>query len=261
MEQNKALLVVSFGTSYPETRAKTIEKLEAVLQAAFPERKLYRAWTSKMIIARVGREQDLQVDTVAEALARMQADGIEDVLVQPTHILPGVENDLMLEELRAQAGNFAQLSVGQPLLADVEDMFKTIDIVADELDGEPDKALVLMGHGTSHQVNPIYAALDYMFKDVGHSNIFVGTVEAYPALDNVLSLLAKTPYRRVRLAPLMIVAGDHATNDMAGDEPDSWKCRLQEAGYQVDCVLRGLGEMDGIADIFVQHAEAAQPLR
>ena len=119
---------------------------------------------------------------------------------------------------------------------------------------------MLMGHGTSHQINPIYAALDYMFKDVGHTNIFVGTVEAYPALDNVLSLLAKTPYRRVRLAPLMIVAGDHAANDMAGDEPDSWKSRLQDAGYQVDCVLRGLGELDGIADIFVQHAEAAKPL-
>ena len=260
MEQNKALLVVSFGTSYPETRAKTIEKLEAALQAAFPERKLYRAWTSGMIIDKVGKEQGLQVDTVAEALARMLADGVDDLLVQPTHILPGVENDLMLAELQAQAAKFAQLSVGQPLLAEAADMFKTIDVVVKELDGEPDKALVLMGHGTSHQINPIYAALDYMFKDVGHTNIFVGTVEAYPALDNVLSLLAKTPYRRVRLAPLMIVAGDHAANDMAGDEPDSWKSRLQDAGYQVDCVLRGLGELDGIADIFVQHAEADKPL-
>ncbi len=112
MEQNKALLVVSFGTSYPETRAKTIEKLEAALQAAFPERKLYRAWTSGMIIDKVGKEQGLQVDTVAEALARMLADGVDDLLVQPTHILPGVENDLMLAELQAQAAKFAQLSVG-----------------------------------------------------------------------------------------------------------------------------------------------------
>ena len=174
MEQNKALLVVSFGTSYPETRAKTIEKLEAALQAAFPERKLYRAWTSGMIIDKVGKEQGLQVDTVAEALARMLADGVDDLLVQPTHILPGVENDLMLAELQAQAPKFAQLSVGQPLLAEAADMFKTIDVVVKELDGEPDKALVLMGHGTSHQINPIYAALDYMFKDVGHTNIFVG---------------------------------------------------------------------------------------
>ena len=182
MEQNKALLVVSFGTSYPETRAKTIEKLEAALQAAFPERKLYRAWTSGMIIDKVGKEQGLQVDTVAEALARMLADGVDDLLVQPTHILPGVENDLMLAELQAQAAKFAQLSVGQPLLAEAADMFKTIDVVVKELDGEPDKALVLMGHGTSHQINPIYAALDYMFKDVGHTNIFVGTVEAITLL-------------------------------------------------------------------------------
>lgn len=260
MEQKKALLVVSFGTSYPETRAKTIERLEAALQAAFPERQLFRAWTSKMIIARVGQEQGLHVDTVTEAMARLRAEGFTDVLVQPTHILPGVENDLMLADIKAQAEGFAQITVGQPLLAEADDMFETVDIVAKELDGQPDCALVVMGHGTSHQINPVYAALDYMFKDAGHANIFVGTVEAYPSLDNVLRMLAKTPYRRVRLAPLMIVAGDHATNDMAGDEPDSWKCRLQEAGYQVECLVRGLGELQRIADIFVAHAKAAKPI-
>lgn len=260
VNSKKAVLVVSFGTSYAETRAKTIDKLEAAVAAAVPERRLYRAWTSKMIINKVRERDGLQVFTVAEALRQMQADGVEDLLVQPTHILPGVENDLMLADIKAQAENFASLAVGQPLLSSTEDMFTMIDIVAQELDDEPDTALVLMGHGTEHYMNPVYAALDYMFKEVGHSNIFVGTVEAYPALDNVLSLLKKTPYLSVRLAPFMIVAGDHANNDMAGEE-DSWKSRLEEAGYKVDCVLRGLGEFDGVAELLCQHALAAKPLK
>jgi len=261
MENKKALLVVSFGTSYAETRAKTIDKLEAALAAALPERRFYRAWTSKMIIAKVNRRDGLQIPTVAEALRQMQADGVTDLLVQPTHILPGKENDLMLAEIRAQLAGFERVAVGQPLLTSGEDMFKTIDIVAEELDNVPDVALVLMGHGTGHQVNTSYAALDYMFKDRGHCNIFVGTVEAYPGLDNVISLLSKTPYSRVRLAPFMIVAGDHANNDMAGDGPDSWKNRLLEAGYTVECTLRGLGESEQIAQLFCAHALAAERIK
>ena len=262
MEKNqKAVLVVSFGTSYPETRAKTIDKLEAAIAAAVPERRLYRAWTSKMIIEKVRRRDGLQIPTVAEALQQMQADGITDLLVQPTHILPGVENDLMLADIQAQAQNFAHISVGRPLLSSTEDMFRVIDIVAEELDNIPDMALVLVGHGTGHSINPVYAALDYMFKEVGHSNIFVGTVEAYPGLDNVMSLLRKTPYLSVRLAPFMIVAGDHAINDMAGDEADSWKSQLEEAGYKVECVLRGLGESERIAELFCQHAQNAERIK
>lgn len=262
MEKNqKALLVVSFGTSYPETRAKTIDKLEAAIAAVVPERRFYRAWTSKMIIAKVNSRDGMGVQTVAEAMRQMQADGITDLLVQPTHILPGVENDLMLADIQAAADGFEHIAVGRPLLASTEDMFKIVDIVADELDNIPDMALVLMGHGTEHITNTAYAALDYMFKDVGHSNIFVGTVEAYPGLDNVMGMLAKTPYLRVRLAPFMIVAGDHATNDMAGDEPDSWKSRLADAGYNVEIMLRGLGESDRIAEMFCQHALAADKIK
>ncbi len=260
-KSKKAVLVVSFGTSFAETRAKTIDKLEAAVAAAFPERRLYRAWTSKMIINKVRSRDGMQISTVAEVLQQMQADGVDDLLVQPTHILPGVENDLMLADIQAQAENFAHLAVGQPLLSSTDDMFKMIDIVAQELDNEPDTALILMGHGTKHYINPVYAALDYMFKEVGHSNIFVGTVESYPNLDNVLGLLKKTPYLSVRLAPFMIVAGNHVINDMAGDEADSWKNRMEEAGYKVDCLQCGLGEFDGVADLLCQHALAAQTIK
>lgn len=260
-QTNKAVLVVSFGTSYPETRAKNIDNLENAIAAALPERRFYRAWTSKMIIAKVNSRDNLQVRTVAEALKQMQDDGITDLLVQPTHILPGVENDLMLADIQAAADKFEHLAIGKPLLSSTEDMREIVDIVAEELDNIPDMALVLMGHGTEHQMNVAYAALDYMFKEIGHSNIFVGTVEAYPGLDNVLGLLRKTPYLKVRLAPFMIVAGDHATNDMAGDEADSWKNRLEAAGYNVECVLRGLGESEQVAKMFCKHALNAEQIK
>jgi sirohydrochlorin cobaltochelatase len=258
MQKNqKALLVVSFGTSFHDTREKTIDKLERDIQAAFPDRKLYRAWTSKMIIAKLLRRDGIHIDTVSEAMARMLADGVTDVLVQPTHILGGVENDFMTADVLAFADKFAKIAIGDPLLVETEDIFKTIEAVVSELAPADDRTLVLMGHGTTHQTNTVYAALDYMFKDAGHANVFVGTVEAYPTFENVLRMLKASGYKKVTLAPFMIVAGDHATNDMAGADEDSWKSMLEAEGYEVECVLRGIGEFEGIGAIFREHAEKA----
>jgi sirohydrochlorin cobaltochelatase len=258
MQENKALLVVSFGTSFHDTREKTIDKLERDIHAAFPDRKLYRAWTSKMIIATLERRDGIHVDMVSEAMAHMLADGVTDVLVQPTHILGGVENDLMTADVRAFADKFAKIAIGDPLLIETEDIFKTIEAVMSELAPADDQALVLMGHGTTHQTNTVYAALDYMFKDAGHKNVFVGTVEAYPTFENVLRMLKASDYKRVMLAPFMIVAGDHATNDMAGADEDSWKSMLEAEGYEVECVLRGIGEFAGVAGLLREHAEKAE---
>ncbi|MDO4542065.1 MAG: sirohydrochlorin cobaltochelatase [Bacillota bacterium] len=254
----KALLVVSFGTSYDSTREKTIDKLEEELSAAFSECTLYRAWTSKMIIKKILKRDGIKINTVTEAMERMLADGIEDVLIQPTHILSGVENDLMTEEALAFEDRFAKSSFGEPLLMYTDDFLATVKAVAEEFKELPaNEALVFMGHGTTHQANSVYAALDYIFKAEGYKNIFIGTVEGYPDFDTMLKMLKETEYKKVTLAPFMVVAGDHATNDMAGEDEDSWKSQLEDSGYDVHCVLKGLGEYSGIRQIFIDHAVKA----
>ena len=253
-KNTKSILVVSFGTSYDDTREKTIDKLEEDLQNAFPDRKFYLAWTSKMIIKKIWKRDGIKIHTVTEAMEEMLADGIRDVVIQPTHILGGVENDFMTEDAMAFADQFDSIVIGDPLLIETEDYFATIDAVTAEYDVPKDEALVFMGHGTTHQTNSVYAALDYMFKDSGHENYFMGTVEAYPEFENMLKLLKKSPYQKVTLAPFMIVAGDHANNDMAGDEDDAWKTMLEKEGYEVSCVLKGLGEIPAIRRIFTEHA-------
>lgn len=254
----EALLVVSFGTSYDSTRKKTIDKLEEQLSAEFPDRTMYRAWTSKMIIKKILKRDGIKINTVTEAMEEMAAAGIEDVLIQPTHILSGVENDFMTNDALAFKDRFKSIIFGDPLLMYTEDFLATVKAVAEEFSYlARDEALVLMGHGTTHQTNAVYAALDYIFKAQGHNNVFVGTVEGYPDFDTMLGFLKKTDYKKVTLAPFMIVAGDHASNDMAGDDEDSWKSLLEAEGYRVNCVLKGLGEYPGIRRIFVDHAVKA----
>lgn len=254
----QALLVVSFGTSYDSTREKTIDKLESKLSAAFPDRTMYRAWTSKMIIKKILNRDGIKINTVTEAMEQMAADGIEDVLIQPTHILSGVENDFMTNDALAFKDKFKSITFGDPLLMYTDDFLATVSAVAEEFSHlAQDEALVLMGHGTTHQTNAVYAALDYIFKAQGHNNVFVGTVEGYPDFDTMLDFLKKTEYKKVTLAPFMIVAGDHASNDMAGDDEDSWKSLLEAEGYSVNCVLKGLGEYPAIGQVFVDHAVKA----
>ena len=212
----KGLLAVSFGTSVNETREKTIDAIERELAAACPDCQLYRAWTSRMIIRKLKQRDQMQIDTVKEAFARMLADGITEVMVQPTHVIKGIENEQMMEEIRSFSEHFEKISVGEPLLSSEEDFRKVIEAVMEEQeDLEEQEALVFMGHGTEHHVNPVYAALDYMFKDLGYENVHVGTVEAYPSFASVLRLVKASDVKKVRLAPFMVVAGDHAMNDMA----------------------------------------------
>ena len=257
----KGLLAVSFGTSVNETREKTIDAIERELAAACPDCQLYRAWTSRMIIRKLKQRDQVQIDTVKEAFARMLADGITEVIVQPTHVIKGIENEQMMEEIRSFSEHFEKISVGEPLLSSEEDFRQTITAVMEEQeDLEEQEALVFMGHGTEHHVNPVYAALDYMFKDLGYKNVHVGTVEAYPSFASVLRLVKASAVKKVRLAPFMVVAGDHAMNDMAGGEEDSWKSLLEAEGYEVTCVLKGLGEYKGIQKLYAEHAKNAKPL-
>lgn len=255
----KAILAVSFGTSHNDTREVTIDAIEKDMQAAFPEYPLYRAWTSKMIINKVNKRDHVHIDTVKEAMEKMRADGITDVLVQPTHVINGIENDIMKEEALSYREDFHSISFGDPLLTSEQDNREVLEAVAEEFSWlKEDEVLVLMGHGTTHYANSIYAALDYTFKDKGHKNIFLGTVEAYPSMESIMKLVRKYAPSKVVLAPFMIVAGDHAKNDMAGDDPESWYSQFKEAGYEVEAVIKGLGEYPGIRKILVNHLKALE---
>lgn len=256
--KKKALLAVSFGTSVNETRKKTIDAIEADFRKAFPGHTLYRAWTSKMIIKKLEKRDGIRIDTVAEAVERMRADGVTDVTVQPTHVINGIENDQMAADVLAKKDSFASVRFGAPLLTSDEDSAAVIRAVMEEFPGlTKEDALVFMGHGTTHYANTIYAALDYRFKDMGYRNVFLGTVEAYPSMETLMKMVREYGARRVILAPFMVVAGDHAMNDMSGDDPDSWRSRFESEGFQVECVMKGLGEYPGVRSLYIRHVQDA----
>ena len=253
-ENHKAILVVSFGTSYEATRKVTIEAIEKDIANAYPDYKLYRAWTSKMILAKLKKRDNLHINNVKEAMEEMIADGITDVIIQPTHVINGIENELMKEDALSYRESFHSIRFGTPLLTSEEDNQTVINAIAEEFSYlSEEEVLVLMGHGTTHYSNAIYAALDYAFKDKGHPNIFLGTVEAYPSMQSLMKMIKAYAPKKVVLAPFMIVAGDHAKNDMAGDDPESWYSQFVQEGFQVETVLKGLGEYKGIRQLFVKH--------
>ncbi len=256
----KALLAVSFGTSYPETLHKNIARIEADMAAALPDRTLFRAFTSRIIQRKLKERDGVQIDSVPQALERLAAQGYEDVLIQPTHILNGEEYDKLCAQAGPWADRFSRFAVGKPLLTSAEDYQTAAAAIMEAIPApEEDEALVFMGHGSAHFANSAYALLEYALHDRGWKGAFLGTVEGYPALEEVLRRLAEQPQiRRVRLYPFMVVAGDHACNDMAGEEEDAWKVRLERAGYQVECVLRGLGEYPAFRALFAAHARAAE---
>ena len=261
MDKNtkKAILVVSFGTSVNETREKTIDFIEADIREANPDASIYRAWTSKMIIRKLKNRDSVTIHTVKEAMEAMIRDGIKELIVQPTHIINGIENDLMKEDVLAYADHFDSIRFGTPLLTSTKDIEEAIRAFMEDWKDLPEKeALVLMGHGTTHYANTAYAALDYTFKDLGYSNVLIGTVEAYPSIPSILRGLKELQPEKIHLTPFMIVAGDHATNDMAGEEEDSWKNQFEAAGYTVECHLKGLGEYEGIRKIFLKHIEESK---
>ena len=212
---DKAILVVSFGTSHSDTREKTIEKIIADIKAEYTDYRVYSAFTSYIIVKRL-REEGIHIDTVEEAFDRLISDGIKNVTVQPTHIIKGIEYEKLCAAAKRYTEYFNEIKIGEPLLSGKEDIVKTAEFIESiKTDGE---TLVLMGHGTEHSANSVYGILQSY---IGDDNIFIGTVEAKPTAYDVAKRL--DPHKAVTLTPFMIVAGDHAVNDMAGDEPNSWK--------------------------------------
>ena len=254
----KALLVVSFGTSYPEALEHNIRATEEAIGAAVPERTMFRAFTSGMILRKLARRDGVEIDDVAGALERIEAGGYTDVLIQPTHIMNGDEYD----KLCAQAAPWGErlARIGAPLITAREGYRGGAGAMMEAFAGADEgEALVLMGHGTGHYANAAYLQLEYMLHDMGWRRAFLGTVEGYPGLGEVRRRLAEcSGVRRVTLAPFMLVAGDHANNDMAGSGPGSWKSVLEADGYKVSCRVAGLGEYPGIRRIFAAHALAAE---
>lgn len=256
--KKKAILVVSFGTSFHDTRKKTIDKIVEDIKNAYPNYTVYQAWTSKMIIYKLLMRDGIQINTVSEAAAQMIADGIEELIVQPTHIINGIENELMKEDILNYQKQFNKINFGDPLLTTTHDNIQAIQAVMKEyMDLQRDEVLVFMGHGTTHYANSVYAALDYTFKDMGYDNVFLGTMESYPSIDTLKKLIHAYETTKVKLVPFMLVAGNHATNDMSGDNEYSWKNQFEKGGYKVDCIMRGLGEYEGIRQIYLEHLNNA----
>ena len=256
---DKELLVVSFGTSFNDSRRLTIGGIEAAIAEAVPEFSVRRGFTAQIIIDHVERRDGIHIDNVTEALERAVANGVKTLVVQPTHLMHGFEYDELMETLAGYADAFEQVVVGEPLLTSDDDFARVaqilIDVTKDYDDGKT--AIVYMGHGTEHEYNKVYAQMQDVLTGKGAENYYVGTVEAEPSLEDVMETIADKGYTRVVLRPMMVVAGDHANNDMAGDEEDSWKTILTEAGYEVECVLEGLGQVPEIQQIYVEHAQAA----
>ena len=251
----RAILVTSFGTTYNENRAKTIDALESLVQERFPDWEVRRAFTSKMVIRRLKERDGICIDYVSEAMDKLSKEGFQEVVVQPTHIVNGKEYDDVVRIVDGHVGDIRSLRMSRPLLTSSEDYDKVVKVVEDTLIPKlPEKgALVLMGHGSAHYANASYCQLQMKFWSMGHRNVFVTTVEGYPEFDETLELMKDGDYEDVLVYPLMLVAGDHANNDMAGDDDDSLKSVLSAAGYKVSCIIRGMGECPRFRELFLEH--------
>ena len=275
------LLVVSFGTSFNDSRAADIKGIEDALQAAYPDWSVRRAFTAQIIINHVQARDGEKIDNMQQAMDRAVANGVKNLVVQPTHLMHGAEYDEMMEMIDSYRDEFESVAVAEPLLGEVgadatainsdkEAGAKAITAAAvkeagyDSLDAAAaDKAaFVFMGHGTSHTAKVSYSQMQTTMQTLGYDNVFIGTVEGEPeetACENVIEAVKAAGYTKVILRPLMVVAGDHANNDMAGSEDDSWLSMFNASGAfeSVDCQIAGLGEIEDVQKLYVAHTKAA----
>lgn len=247
------ILLVSFGSTHPDTLEKTIAKAERDVAAAFPACGVYRAFTSGVVRKRLREQFDIRVDSVDEALAKMERDGAELAIVQPTLLIAGEENDLLRRQVLSNRGRLT-IRIGLPLLWDDGDLRAVLEILQAEYPEEADTVRVAMGHGTAHPAGEIYPRFARMM--AGSGAMALCTVEGTPTFDDVLRELLAQPRRKVLLFPLLLVAGDHAKHDMAGEE-DSLKRLLEENGFTVRCAVRGLGEIAAIRARYLARVRAA----
>lgn len=244
----RALLCVSFGTTV-ENGLADLMAVENALQASAPDYRFARALTSRIIRKRLASRGE-HADSLPEALETLLAEGYTHVAVQPTHLLYGYEYDKIRAEIAPYTHRFERLALGRPLLADTDDLQKAAEILCNTYPEQNGEALVMMGHGTEHFAGIVYPAMQSVFALQGRSDVFVATVEGWPALQQILPQIQRAGYRKVHLVPLLLVAGDHACHDMAGAEPESWKSQLQSVSISVRCTLEGLGRVPGIQAMY-----------
>ena len=275
------ILVVSFGTSFNDSRAEDIGGVEKALQAAYPDWSVRRAFTAQIIINHVQARDDEKIDNMDQALERAVDNGVKNLVVQPTHLMHGAEYDELTEAVENYKDKFESVKIAEPLLGEVgadetainEDKAAVAEAITaeavktagfDSLDAakEEGTAFVFMGHGTSHTAKISYSQMQTQMEQLGYDNVFIGTVEGEPedtACEAVIEKLKNAGYKKVILRPLMVVAGDHANNDMAGDDDDSWKSQFEASGVfdSIDTQIAGLGEIDAIQQLYVAHTQAA----
>ena len=275
------LLVVSFGTSFNDSRTADIGGIEKALQTAYPDWSVRRAFTAQIIINHVQARDDEKIDNMDQALQRAVDNGVKNLIVQPTHLMHGAEYDELTEAVESYKDKFESVTIAEPLLGEVGDSDDAVNddkkAVAEAITAEAVKtagydslevaeadgtAFVFMGHGTSHTAKISYSQMQSQMNDLGYDNVFIGTVEGKPedtACEAVIEKIKEAGYKKVVLRPLMVVAGDHANNDMAGDDEDSWKSQFEASGAfdKIDTQIAGLGEIAAIQDLYVAHTKAA----
>jgi sirohydrochlorin cobaltochelatase len=258
MSVENALLVVSFGTTATESLRLNIGSVEQKIEeAAGGSWSVRRCFTSQTIINILEKKKKIKVDSINEALERAAADGVNNLVVQPTHLMKGLEYDKLCSTLADHAGSFRNTAVGDPLLTSEDDLDRVAEALIEASAGYEDgeTALVFMGHGTEADANGIYKKLQCVLGGKGKTGYYIGTVEAEPALDDVIKAVGEGNIKRVVLRPLMLVAGNHAVNDMASpDDPDSWYSRFSAEGYETICIIEGLGQLSAVRDIYADHA-------
>lgn len=252
----KGIIITSFGTTYEETRKKNIEPIEKLARERFDQCEVQRAFTSRMVIRKLKNRDGYHVDTPTEAMEKLRDKGIEEIYIQPLLIIEGHEYDKVKKEVEEFISLNPQVKVvvGKPLLNSDEDYSKVVEALEIK-DYQSGSGLVFMGHGSDHNADLSYEKLEDFIKANGHTNIFMGTVEGSTMIEDILPKLKANGISKVDLLPFMLVAGDHAVNDMASDEDDSWNRILVEEGFQANPIIRGLGELEGIRRIFISHLE------
>lgn len=251
----EALLTVSFGTAVEQARQSDICAVERAAAQALPHLPAYQAYTSPTI-RRILARRGVDIPGFVPALEQLAQDGVEQVYVLPTHLLPGYEYDDLLEAAGQLRPQFQQLRMAPPLLGDTWGVRALAQILCGRFPRQEGQAVVLLGHGTEHPGNLVYPALQGVLDWLGREDILIGTVEGWPQTEDVLEQLHRQTCRRVLLAPLMLVAGTHAVEDMAGPEPESWKNRLEASGYEVTPIFEGLGRLPQVQEMYVHRLKA-----